>query len=213
MKRKALLLLFFPFVGNKLKHRVHKSYEDWSWDRPQICWHYSLCSSPLLLIIKLTCNAEILYDCCCGGGPRLLLIEKQACLSWVLETRSSYTSSTVDSSLDGRRWTGQLKTCFFSLDPLSDFTPTPVPTPGTPRKRPKLRNCLYKRCFETWGQCSSALFFISSPAGFQNFQKCNANNELLGSLSCSPQLETNFCFCGFSFAFLLHGTCEHCFVS
>lgn len=119
----------------------------------------------------------------------------------------------ISWSLDGRRWTGQLKTCFFSLDPLSDFTPTPVPTPGTPRKRPKLRNCLYKRCFETWGQCSSALFFISSPAGFQNFQKCNANNELLGSLSCSPQLETNFCFCGFSFAFLLHGTCEHCFVS
>lgn len=93
-------------------------------------------------------------------------------------------------------------------------SPPPCPHPQHPKRlRPKLRNWLYKRCFETWGQCSSGLFFISSPAGFQNFQKCDANNDFPGSLSWSPQLETNFCFCGFSFTFLLHGTCEHCFVS
>lgn len=41
-----------------------------------------VCSSPLLSIIKPTFNAEILCDCCGGGGPRLCsLLKAQASLS------------------------------------------------------------------------------------------------------------------------------------
>ena len=82
-------------------------------------------------------------------------------------------------SPDGRRWRGQLEMCFLSLDPLADTS-----TPDRERDwGQKLSNWLYKRGFQTGGQCSSALFFVSSPACFQ---KCNANNHLPGSRSWPP---------------------------
>ena len=47
--------------------------------------------------------------------------------------------NTFSWSLDGRSWTGQLKTCFLNLNLLSDFTPDPRPHPWHPKKEAKVK--------------------------------------------------------------------------